>query len=311
MDAISPEDSQRITTLIMAGLNARRGEPDFPRVDSLYEPERGRLRVMLTANPALTCDLIRTIAALAERPARVIRNGGRTMAEIYKSEEGRRLVQGQYRRILERWPVPCEHRVVSTREGDTFVVVSGDPSAPSLVLFHGSGTNSASWMRDVATWARDYRVYAVDMIGEPGLSAPSRPLLASSAYADWLDDVWNGLGLAHASVVGISLGGWLGLDFAMRRTPRQVALADLSGRHRTPEPDAVAEDRLVAALWHARSVAIAELVAEQTTALATADGRCVAGGLPELQAATGANPSHNGCGSRVLVDAPAPDHRQR
>lgn len=65
VDAISPEDSQRITTLLMAGLNARRGEPDFPRVDSLYEPERGRLRVMLTANPTLTCDLIRTIAALA------------------------------------------------------------------------------------------------------------------------------------------------------------------------------------------------------------------------------------------------------
>lgn len=68
VDAIGPEESQRITTLIMAGLNSRRGEPDFPRVDSLYEPERGRLRLMVTANPTLTCDLIRTIAALAERP---------------------------------------------------------------------------------------------------------------------------------------------------------------------------------------------------------------------------------------------------
>jgi hypothetical protein len=66
IDAISPEDSQRITTLIMAGLNSRRGEADFPRVDSLYESDRGRLRMMLTANPTLTCDLIRTIAALAE-----------------------------------------------------------------------------------------------------------------------------------------------------------------------------------------------------------------------------------------------------
>jgi excisionase family DNA binding protein len=66
VDAISPEDSQRITTLIMAGLNARRGEPDFPRVDSLYDEERGRLRIMITASSALTCDLIRTIASLAE-----------------------------------------------------------------------------------------------------------------------------------------------------------------------------------------------------------------------------------------------------
>jgi excisionase family DNA binding protein len=65
VDAISPVDSDRIATLIMAGLNSRRGEPDFPRVDSLYEPERGRLRIMITANPDLTCDLLRTIAALA------------------------------------------------------------------------------------------------------------------------------------------------------------------------------------------------------------------------------------------------------
>ena len=66
VDAISPEDSQRITTLIMAGLNTRHGEPDFPRVDSLYDAERGRLRIMITASPTLTCDLIRTIRALTE-----------------------------------------------------------------------------------------------------------------------------------------------------------------------------------------------------------------------------------------------------
>jgi excisionase family DNA binding protein len=67
VDAISPEDSQRITTLIMAGLNARRGEPDFPRVDSVYDADRGRLRIMITAGPTLTCDLLRIIATLAER----------------------------------------------------------------------------------------------------------------------------------------------------------------------------------------------------------------------------------------------------
>jgi excisionase family DNA binding protein len=66
VDAVSPDDSQRIITLIMAGLNARRGEPDFPRVDSLHDADRGRLRIMITASPTLTCDLVRTITALAE-----------------------------------------------------------------------------------------------------------------------------------------------------------------------------------------------------------------------------------------------------
>ena len=69
------------------------------------------------------------------------------------------------------------------------------------------------------------RPYSVDIIGEPGLSAPSRPPLASPAHAEWLDEVWAGLGLETASVVGISLGGWLGLDFAVRRPRRVTALS--------------------------------------------------------------------------------------
>jgi pimeloyl-ACP methyl ester carboxylesterase len=150
------------------------------------------------------------------------------MADIYKSAAGQQAVEALYRRALERWPVPSERRIVPTRQGNTFVIVSGDLSAPPVVLFHGSGTNSASWIRDVATWAQHNRVYAVDMIGEPGLSAPSRPRLASSAYAEWLDDVWAGLGLETAHVVGISLGGWLGLDFAIRRPNRVASLSVIS-----------------------------------------------------------------------------------
>jgi hypothetical protein len=65
VDAISPSDSQRMTTLLMAALNSREGEPDYPRVDTIYYEERGRLRVTITAGPALTCDLIRMIDTLA------------------------------------------------------------------------------------------------------------------------------------------------------------------------------------------------------------------------------------------------------
>jgi pimeloyl-ACP methyl ester carboxylesterase len=77
-------------------------------------------------------------------------------------------------------------------------------------------------MGDVTDWARHFRVYAVDVIGHPNLSAPSRPSYASDAYALWLDDVLGALGIERASFVGLSLGGWLALDYAIRR-PRRVA----------------------------------------------------------------------------------------
>ena len=64
--AIDPTQSHRITTLLLAAMNTRRGEPDFPRIDSVYYPERAQLRIMITASPALTCDLLRTIDALLE-----------------------------------------------------------------------------------------------------------------------------------------------------------------------------------------------------------------------------------------------------
>jgi pimeloyl-ACP methyl ester carboxylesterase len=143
---------------------------------------------------------------------------------IYRSDAGRRSVQAAYREMLSRWPVEAEQRTVATSQGDTFVVVSGSQDAPPLVLLHGSTTNAAMWMGDVAAWAESFRVYAVDVIGEPGLSAPSRPPLGSDAYVQWLDDVLQALGIEQTSLVGASLGGWMAVDYATRRPERVTRL---------------------------------------------------------------------------------------
>jgi len=139
---------------------------------------------------------------------------------IYTSEAGAEQVRQRYRAILSRWPLPNQQFHVPTRAGDTFVVAAGSPSAPPLLLFHGSSANSAMWMRDAVAWSKYFRVYAVDMIGEPGLSAPTRPPLGTDAHALWLDDVLRGLGIERASLVGLSLGGWLALDYSTRRPER-------------------------------------------------------------------------------------------
>lgn len=136
------------------------------------------------------------------------------MTGIWRSPEGEQAVKKTYRGILAHWPVPNEQRTVSTSQGDTFVLVSGPQDAPPVVMLHGSAGNAVTWMGDVMALAQDYRVYVVDMIGEPGLSAPTRPELDSGVLASWLGEVWDALGLEKAALVGMSLGGLVSLQFA-------------------------------------------------------------------------------------------------
>jgi pimeloyl-ACP methyl ester carboxylesterase len=147
------------------------------------------------------------------------------MSEIYRSEAGARLLRERYLKTLEHWPVENEQFRVPTSEGETFVIASGPATAPALVLLHGSGGNSAQWIDSIPELATHFRVYAVDMIGEPGLSAPSRPPMDSDRYAVWLDAVLDFLRLEQIRIMGISLGGWLALDYATRRPGRVERLA--------------------------------------------------------------------------------------
>jgi len=147
------------------------------------------------------------------------------MPSIYKSEDGARAIHARYREILSQWPVPNRQFTVPTRSGETFVIACGPETAPPVLLFHGSASSSFMWLNDSATLAKDFRVYAIDLIGEPGLSARTRYRPGTDEHALWLDDVFQALSLNAASLVGVSLGGWLALDYAIRRPGRVKALA--------------------------------------------------------------------------------------
>lgn len=133
---------------------------------------------------------------------------------VFKSVEGKNAILAVYDSLIEKWPVPFEKISLKTRHGDTFVIAGGDKSFPPLILLHGSSSNSAMWIGDISEYTKYYRVYAVDVPGEPGKSADIRPDLTTSAYSDWMKDVLEELKIEKASFVGISLGGWLTLKFA-------------------------------------------------------------------------------------------------
>ena len=147
---------------------------------------------------------------------------------LYKSTEGEKAIMAFYDSVLSQWPVAYEALNIPTRHGRTFVIACGDTSAPPLVLLHGSTSNSATWVGDVAEYSQHHRVYAADTLGEPGKSESTRPPWDSPAYAEWLEDIFNALYIERASMVGLSEGGWLAIKFALYKPERVMKLVLLT-----------------------------------------------------------------------------------
>lgn len=164
-----------------------------------------------------------------------------TTTALYKSAAGEQAVMATYDAALRNWAVPYTTRRIATRHGSTFVIVSGDEAAPPLVLLHGAGGNSTIWAGDVGQFCRRYRVYAVDLVGEAGKSAPTRPDWEGPAFAEWLQDVFDGLHLERAALAGVSQGAWTALKFAVTAPQRVTSLILIA-------PGGIIPDRLSFAL---------------------------------------------------------------
>jgi pimeloyl-ACP methyl ester carboxylesterase len=167
----------------------------------------------------------------------------------YKSAQGEKAVMAFYDSVLAQWPVPHETLYLDTRIGRTFALACGEKTAPPLVLLHGSTSNSLTWAGDIAAYSRHYRVYAVDTPGEPGKSEPNRPPWEGPAYAEWLEDVLEKLGIDKVVLVGLSEGGWLAAKFAAHKPEQVTKLVLLT-------PGGIAQPRLS---WILRVIPLAML----------------------------------------------------
>jgi pimeloyl-ACP methyl ester carboxylesterase len=152
-----------------------------------------------------------------------------TSTMLYKSSEGQAAAMAIYDEALGEWSAPHTTLTIHTRHGDTFIIASGDILLPPLILLHGGGGgNSSMWAGDVGPYSRHFRVYAVDMPGEAGRSAPNRPEWEGAAFAEWLEDVLDGLKIEHTTLVGLSQGGWTALKFAVAHPDRVEKLVVMS-----------------------------------------------------------------------------------
>jgi pimeloyl-ACP methyl ester carboxylesterase len=100
-------------------------------------------------------------------------------------------------------------------------------SGPALLLLHGIGDNSESWVPLMSALARNFTVLAPDLLGH-GESAKPRADYSVAAYANGMRDLTEVLGIDRFTVVGHSLGGGVAAQIAYQypeRVERMVLVA--------------------------------------------------------------------------------------
>ncbi|OBK24306.1 alpha/beta hydrolase [Mycobacterium asiaticum] len=81
-----------------------------------------------------------------------------------------------------------------------------------LLLIHGMGGSSKNWDAIIPTLSKKYRVIAPDLLGH-GQTAKPRGDYSLGAFAVFLRDLLDALGIPRATVVGHSLGGGIAMQF--------------------------------------------------------------------------------------------------
>lgn len=135
-------------------------------------------------------------------------------SSIYRSPEGEAELAAFYEEALARLVPGCGARMIGTSLGETHVILAGPEDAPPLVVLPGGNFLNPLCLSWFMPLAGAFRVYAPDIVGQPGRSAQNRPSAKGDGHARWLVEVLDGLGLGRVPFVGISYGAGLVLRLA-------------------------------------------------------------------------------------------------
>jgi pimeloyl-ACP methyl ester carboxylesterase len=123
------------------------------------------------------------------------------------------------------------------RVGDIEMYYEQHGSGEPLLLVMGLAADSTAWMFQVPDFAHRYRTIVFDNRGVGRSSKPSGPY-SIHQMADDAAGLLDALDIARAHVVGVSMGGMIAQELALRH-PRRVRGLVLGCTY--PEPDADAE----------------------------------------------------------------------
>ncbi len=100
----------------------------------------------------------------------------------------------------------------------------------SVILIHGIGASAEIWMHNIEALAEQHRVYVPDVVGFGHSDKPAVPY-SPSCMANFINDFMAALNIESASLVGLSLGGGIALQYALQFPDKveKLVLVDSAG----------------------------------------------------------------------------------
>jgi len=131
------------------------------------------------------------------------------MSTFFRNRQAKKEIEKLYQSKLGELPITYEFLKIETSFGDTNVVLTGDKDKPPLVLLHGSNGCAPIAIEAMLGLVQDFRIYAIDVIGQPNLSAETRPSMKNLDYGKWMFEIMSRLNIEKTILVGISFGGFI------------------------------------------------------------------------------------------------------
>jgi pimeloyl-ACP methyl ester carboxylesterase len=100
-------------------------------------------------------------------------------------------------------------------------------SGPPVVFIHGLSGSWQNWLEQLPVFARDHRVITFDLPGF-GASEMPREKITIRGYGRFVDALLDELGVSSAAAVGNSMGGFIGIELAIRFPQRVERLVLVS-----------------------------------------------------------------------------------
>jgi len=143
----------------------------------------------------------------------------------FKSEVARAHFLSVYQAAMAGLPPVSESTDVPTSFGTVRAYRFDGPSAGlPVVLLPGRNASTPMWRVNIPTLLQRRTVIGIDLLGEAGMSVQDNPITGPEDEAHWLDDALAGLGLDRVHLMGVSIGGWTAVNYAVRRPDRAASL---------------------------------------------------------------------------------------